>query len=256
MKENNTILEVVDVEKYYKTQSGETVLAVENLSLTVNEGEFVTIVGPTACGKSTLLRIVSGLMPPTKGIVKIRGRQITEPYPGVGMCFQTPVLLQWRSVYKNVQLPLEIREGDENLGVYKEKIDSLLKLVHLEEFTNKYPFELSGGMQQRVSMARALVSDPDVLLMDEPFGALDALTRADLGNELVRIWQATGKTILFVTHDIPEAVSLATRVIILSARPARVVDNIPISVARPRDCDTPEVTDICRKIRQQIQITR
>ena len=191
--------------------------------------------GPSGCGKSTLLRLVAGLLPPTTGRVSIGGQQVTEPREETGIVFQAPTLLPWASVLDNVLFPLDMMKRSTRDS--RERARDLLKLVGLAGFEGKYPRELSGGMQQRAGICRALVHDPDILLMDEPFGALDALTREELTIELMRIWRERPKTILFVTHSIPEAVLLADRVVVMSARPGRIAEIIEVNVPRPREFD-------------------
>jgi len=222
----------------------ESVVALEDVTFEVQKSEFVSIVGPSGCGKSTLLHLTTGIQPPTTGGVSVLGRDVRgadHQKRNVGMVFQEPVLLEWRSVLKNVMLPIEILlsngtlEGDKS--EYRTRAEELLELVGLDGFENAYPGELSGGMQQRVSICRGLVYDPPVLLMDEPFGALDALTRETLNAELLDIWSTTGKTILFVTHNLEEAVYLSDRVVVLSSRPGRIRDIVDIDLARPRDED-------------------
>lgn len=227
-------LEVRKVSKIFKTAEGET-HAVENCSLATQAGEFVCILGPSGCGKTTLLRIAAGLIPPTSGEVFFEGRRITGPPPDIGMVFQRPVLLPWRNSLENVLLPIEFlgKDAQELRGRARE----LLKLVGLEDFERRYPYELSGGMQQRVAISRALIHDPKVLLMDEPFGALDAMTRDVMNLELQRIWLERRKTVLFVTHSIDEAVFLADRVIMMSRRPGRIVEEIPVQIPRPRNLE-------------------
>jgi NitT/TauT family transport system ATP-binding protein len=225
-------LEVNAVTKIYRTARG-TVTALENISFDVARGEFLAIVGPSGCGKSTLLRIIAGLRTATDGMVLLAGARVTAPLR-TGMVFQTPSLLPWRSTVDNVLLSVDL--AGLPTSRYRERSMELLELVGLADFARQLPSELSGGMQQRVALCRALVHDPDLLLMDEPFGALDAMTRDEMNFELLRIWGATGekKTILFVTHSIAEAVFLADRVIVMSARPGRV-DEISRSVLkRPR----------------------
>jgi NitT/TauT family transport system ATP-binding protein len=225
-------LEVHTVTKVYRTARG-TVTALENISFDVERGEFLAIVGPSGCGKSTLLRIIAGLRKPTAGRVLLEGVTVTAPLR-TGMVFQTPSLLPWRSTVENVLLSVDL--AGLPVSRYRERSMKLLELVGLAGFARQLPSELSGGMQQRVALCRALVHDPDLLLMDEPFGALDAMTRDEMNFELLRIWGATGekKTILFVTHSIAEAVFLADRVLVMSARPGRV-DEISGSVlGRPR----------------------
>ena len=208
------------------------VTALENVSFDVETGNFVSIVGPSGCGKSTLLKIISGLLPATSGKVSIGGKPVAGPLENVGMVFQAPVLLKWRSVLGNILLPVEFARFD--LPSHVEKARALIRLVGLDGFEEMYPHELSGGMQQRASLCRALVTDPQLLLMDEPFGALDAMTRDELDMELLRIWEERKKTVLFVTHSIQEAVFLSDRVFVMSARPGRLIERIAIELPRPR----------------------
>jgi NitT/TauT family transport system ATP-binding protein len=222
----------------YETRSG-AVEALQDISLGVRRGELVALVGPSGCGKSTLLRLIAGLQTPTRGRVAVDGHVVTRPIAAVGMVFQAPVLLRWRSVLDNVLLPTELAGLDSRR--YRERARDLLRLVGLEGFETKLPRELSGGMQQRVSLCRALLLDPPLLLMDEPFGALDAMTRDEMNLELLRIWGEHGgdgprqrKTIVFVTHSIPEAVFLADRVVVLSPRPGRVAGIHSVLLPRPR----------------------
>jgi NitT/TauT family transport system ATP-binding protein len=218
----------------YSADSG-PVEALRDVSLKVARGELLAVVGPSGCGKSTLLRIMAGLRAPSTGIIRVDGGAVSGPIPAVGMVFQAPVLLKWRTVRDNVLLPAEL-SGLDPRG-FHARADALLSLVGLADFRYKRPRELSGGMQQRASLSRALLLDPPLLLMDEPFGALDAMTRDDLNLELLRVWGeslAERKTIVFVTHSIPEAVFLADRVAILSARPGRVTATFDIPLPRPR----------------------
>lgn len=208
----------------------------DDISLQVKEGEFVSVVGPSGCGKTTLLKILGGLLPPTRGELGVKGNSIDVAVKrrDFGFVFQNPVLLAWRNVLQNIELPLEII-GDRTPFAESEK---LIELVGLEDFGSYYPTALSGGMKQRVAIARALVFNPDILLMDEPFGALDELIRERLNLELLRIWQETRKTIVFVTHSISEAVFLSSRVIMLSERPAKVVGVREIDLPFPRTSET------------------
>ena len=220
----------------YEARSG-PVEALREISFGVGRGEFVALVGPSGCGKSTLLRIVAGLRAPTAGAVAVAGRPVTRPLARVGMVFQAPVLLKWRSIFDNVLLPAELAGLDPRR--YRDRARELLTLVGLADFADKLPRELSGGMQQRASLCRALLLDPPLLLMDEPFGALDAMTRDEMNLELLRVWGedadgAERKTILFVTHSIPEAVFLADRVVVMSPRPGRVARICPVGLPRPR----------------------
>ena len=218
----------------YEAQSG-PVEALRDITFGVGRGEFVALVGPSGCGKSTLLRIVAGLRSPTAGDVTVDGRPVTRPIAQVGMVFQAPVLLKWRTVLDNVLLPAELAGLEAKR--YRDRAHELLQLVGLGGFEAKLPRELSGGMQQRASLCRALLLDPPLLLMDEPFGALDAMTREFMNLELLRIWKESGKTIVFITHSIPEAAFLADRVIVMSARPGRIKEIVEVRLPRPRDLD-------------------
>lgn len=220
--------------EYFTKKEGK-VTALQEVNFDVAEGEFVSIVGPSGCGKTTLLKVVAGLLPPTRGEVFIRGREIRGAQRDVGMAFQNPNLLQWRDTIGNVMLPVEILRLDP--AEYRQKCLELLKLVGLSGFESKFPWQLSGGMQQRVSLCRALIHDPSLLLMDEPFGALDAMTREEMNLELLRIWSVKRKTILFVTHSVPEAVFLSDRVLVLSKRPGTVIHVERVELPRPRSFD-------------------
>lgn len=219
--------------KVYQTREGPPIVALEDIRFSVADGEFVTIVGPSGCGKSTLLKILTGTLPKTSGSVVLRGEEIVGPRRDLGIVFQAPVLLPWRSILQNVMLPIELQGLD--LQTYEGIARELLKLVGLEGFEQKFPGELSGGMQQRVGICRALVHDPALLLMDEPFGALDAMTREQMNIELLRIWSEKRKTVMLVTHSIPEAVFLADRVIVMSPRPGRIAEIIEVDLPRPRE---------------------
>ncbi|HKA63602.1 MAG TPA: ABC transporter ATP-binding protein [Methylomirabilota bacterium] len=223
------------VEKTYRTRRGDLVPALAETSLSVGSNEFVTLVGPSGCGKSTLLKLVAGLVPPTRGRIHVRDQPVEEPFPDVGFVFQQPVLLPWRTVMDNVLFSIEM------LGLeprqYRKPAADLLELTGLAGFETKYPRELSGGMQQRVAICRALLPDPSLLLMDEPFGALDAMTREEMSLELLRIWEERRKTILFVTHSISEAILLADRVVVMSPRPGRIAREITVDLPRPRTMD-------------------
>jgi NitT/TauT family transport system ATP-binding protein len=208
------------------------VRALENITLAIDAGRFVSIVGPSGCGKSTLLKIVSGLMPASSGHVVVNGARVAGPLENVGMVFQAPVLLKWRSVMGNILLPVEFAKL--NVAGQMERARALIRLVGLDGFEDMFPHQLSGGMQQRVSLCRALVTDPQLLLMDEPFGALDAMTRDEMDIELLRLWDEKKKTVLFVTHSIQEAVFLSDEVAVMSARPGRLLEQIVIDLPRPR----------------------
>jgi NitT/TauT family transport system ATP-binding protein len=230
-------IELDHVGMVYQTTSG-PVEALRDICLTVNRGEFISLVGPSGCGKSTLLRIIAGLRKATSGAVTFNGVAVARPISNIGMVFQSPVLLKWRTILDNVLLPVELT--GRSRATYQQRAFELLRLVGLDGFANKLPGELSGGMQQRVSICRALLLDPPLLLMDEPFGALDAMTRDDMNFELLRIWgEGLGvggqrKTIVFVTHSIQEAVILSDRVVVMSQRPGRIDEVRDIELARPR----------------------
>ena len=220
------------VDKTYRTRRGDLVHAVADVTLEVGDNEFVTLVGASGCGKSTLLKLVAGLTPPTGGTIRIGQVTVHEPFPDVGFVFQQPVLLPWRSVLDNVLFSVEMLGLDARH--HRKQAGDLLELTGLGGFETKYPRELSGGMQQRVAICRALLPDPSLLLMDEPFGALDAMTREEMSLELLRIWEERRKTILFVTHSIPEAILLADRVVVMTPRPGRIARVLSIDLPRPR----------------------
>ncbi len=218
--------------EYYQPRTGSRLLALDNVNLKVNEGEFVTIVGPSGCGKTTFINLADGLLKPTAGKLLIDGKPVTGPGTDRGMVFQDSCLMPWRTVLKNVIFGLECQGLDNGTG--HERARKFIKLVGLEGFEDHYPHELSGGMQQRCNLARALTVDPKILIMDEPFAALDAQTREIMQLELLRIWREAGKTVLFITHQINEAIYLADRVIVFGARPGRVKETIQIDIPRPR----------------------
>src|SRR3954469_25837771 len=234
-----TAVELRDVGQVFESQSGQTT-ALQNISLTIAPGEFVSLIGPSGCGKSTLLRIVGDLIRPTSGTVEVNGKPAHGARMGRedGMVFQAPVLFDWRTVEANVRLPLEL------MGMDRAKRDArvreMVELVELGSFMRHYPNQLSGGMQQRVAIARALALEPTLLLMDEPFGALDEMTRERLNAEVLRIWQQTRTTVIFVTHSIPEAVFLSTRVVVMSPRPGRITNVVDIDLPQPRTDQTRE----------------
>ena len=231
-KADGAYIEVAHVNKTYETRRG-SVVALDDISFSMRSGEFLAIVGPSGCGKSTLLRIIAGLRRATSGTVTVAGVRVTRPVR-VGMVFQTPDLLRWRSTLDNVLLSPDL--AGLPVSQYRQRAVELLELVGLGGFLDRTPSELSGGMQQRVALCRALVHDPELLLMDEPFGALDAMTRDEMNLELMRIWKTggLGKTILFVTHSIPEAVFLADRVLVMTSRPDRVEEIVQSVLPRPR----------------------
>jgi NitT/TauT family transport system ATP-binding protein len=233
------VVELIGATKTFGTKSaGASTVALEAIDLTIRAGEFVSLIGPSGCGKSTLLRLIGDLIPATSGEVRVNGKPAAQARRGreYGIVFQAPVLMDWRTIDRNVELPLEIS------GVAKAerraRAAKMLELVELQEFGDRYPWQLSGGMQQRVAIARALAIDPALLLMDEPFGALDEMTRERLNLELMGIWRRTGTTIVFVTHSIPEAVFLSSRVVVMSARPGRVTRIVDIDLPHPRTADT------------------
>jgi NitT/TauT family transport system ATP-binding protein len=247
------VIRIDSVSKVYFTRAGEPIPALERISLDVAENEFVVLVGQSGCGKSTLLKMVSGILPVTSGTIHVHGTPVDGPREDVGIVFQAPVLLNWRDVLRNVLLPIEILRRDDRQ--YRPAALDLLRLVGLAGFENKHPRELSGGMQQRVAICRALIHDPTLLLMDEPFGALDALTREEMSVELLRIWEQRRKTILFVTHSITEAVILADRVVVMSPRPGRIARIIEVKLPRPRSMAmeaTPEYRQHADEIRELI----
>lgn len=247
------LIAVQNVSKVF-TSTARTVQALENISFEIQSGDFVSLVGPSGCGKSTLLKIVSGLLPASSGSVSVSDRAVDAPLENVGMVFQSPVLLKWRPVLGNILLPVEFAKLDP--ASHQRRAQSLLKLVGLTGFEEMYPHQLSGGMQQRVSLCRALVTDPQLLLMDEPFGALDAMTRDELDIELLRIWHERKKTVVFVTHSIQEAVFLSDHVIVMSARPGRLLAQIAIQLPRPRSMEmmsTAQFGEYSLKIRSLLQ---
>jgi NitT/TauT family transport system ATP-binding protein len=240
----------------YKNNNGEDIVALNDVSLDIREGEFISLLGPSGCGKSTLIRLIADLLKPTSGSVYIHGQspreiRLQQKY---GIVFQTPVLYDWRTVRRNICLPMEI------VGISKKertaRIDKTLDLVGLREFETKYPFELSGGMQQRVGIARALALDPEFLIMDEPFSALDEFTREKLNEDLLSVWRKTKKTVIFVTHNISESVFLSDRVVVLSPHPGRVSAIVDIDLPRPRKGEireTPEFYEYVAKIRRSFE---
>jgi NitT/TauT family transport system ATP-binding protein len=229
------LLSIEHLGKTYKTRNGARIEALQDINLQIGVEEFVAVVGPSGCGKSTLLKILAGIERRTSGAIQLAGRSLEGPAREIGLVFQAPVLLAWRTVLDNVMLPVEVQRRDR--ATHLAKAHALLAMAGLEGFANRYPFELSGGMQQRVSICRALVHDPAFLLMDEPFGALDAMTRETMNLELLRIWKESRKTAMLVTHSIPEAVFLADRVVAMSPRPGRILEIISIDLPRPRTLD-------------------
>jgi NitT/TauT family transport system ATP-binding protein len=232
---NSSGISIRDVTKTYSVQSGGGVLALDTFNLEIADGEFVAIVGPSGCGKSTLLRLVAGLVPVSSGSISVFGQKITGPLHEVGVVFQQPILLDWRTVLGNVLFQIDMRGLD--VKKHEPRARELLQQVGLADFADKRPYELSGGMKQRTAIARALVHEPPLLMMDEPFGALDALTREQMRLDLERLWMATRKTVIFITHSIDEAVLLADRVVVMSPRPGRIERIIDVGMPRPRGFD-------------------
>ena len=230
--------------------------ALDRFDLTIREGEFVSMLGPSGCGKSTLLRVACGLMRPTSGAMELRGREILGPTSDIGIVFQQPTLLPWKSVVENVLVPCDILRLPR--ARTKPRALELLHLMGLASFADHYPGELSGGMQQRVGLARGLVHDPDLLLMDEPFAALDALTREQMAIELQKLWLRQTKSVMFITHSIPEAVFLSDRIVVLSSRPGRVIRELSIDLPRPRALDTMRTTQFgnyCHELRELFAVS-
>ena len=222
----------LEVGRSFETREGQDLNALEKVSLEIKPGEFVSVVGPSGCGKTTLLRMVAGLLAPTVGKVLVGGVEVREPRPDVGLVFQQALLLPWLSVLRNVLLPVDVQ--GQQIDNFRDRALELIRMVGLGGFEKRLPSELSGGMQQRVALARALVHNPKILLMDEPFAALDAMTRETMNIELQRIWAEHHKTVLFITHGIPESVFLSDRVVVMTARPGRIAAVIDIPFPRPR----------------------
>ncbi len=228
------VIEIKGVSKTYRTRDGE-VPSLQPIDFSIADGEFLVVVGPSGCGKTTLLKMIAGLLPPSAGEIRIEGRAITKPHGDVGIVFQTAMLLPWRTVFRNVMMPAEVKGLPRE--THEQRAQALLKMVGLEGFEQKYPWQLSGGMQQRASICRALVHDPKIVLMDEPFGALDAMTRERMNVELQRIQRETKKTVLLITHSIPEAVFLADRILVMTDRPGSIAAVYDVPLQRPRSLD-------------------
>lgn len=238
----SAVAPIIAIEHLTKTFHGDAgqVTALSDVTLTIAPGEFISLIGPSGCGKSTLMRLIGDLTEPTSGSIAIKGKSPGQARKDrdYGIVFQAPVLYNWRSVQRNVELPLEIMGID---AVERtRRASEMLSLVRLGDFARAYPWQLSGGMQQRVAIARALVFSPSILLMDEPFGALDEITRERMQQELLQLWSRTGATVIFVTHSIPEAVFLSDRVVVMSPRPGRIDSIVDIDLARPRSIETRE----------------
>jgi len=247
-------LAVSEVGLTYRTSSG-PVEALRGISFDVRDGEFVSVVGPSGCGKSSLLKLILGLERATRGSLAVDGREIAGPSRGVGAVFQAPVLLPWRTIEENVLLPVDVMKLDRKQTT--ERAHALLRMAGLGDFGKKYPYELSGGMQHRASIVRALVHDPKLLIMDEPFAALDAITREQMASELQRIWMDSGKTVFFITHSISEAVFLSDRIAVMSARPGRIMQVFDNPAARPRsftDLLSPALAELLVEIRRSLDL--
>ena len=249
-------MNVVELEGVRKTFDGGTTALVD-IDLTIGEREFISLIGPSGCGKSTLLRIIANLIEPSGGVARVNGKPARQARADhdYGIVFQDAVLYDWRTVARNIGLPLELAGWDRKRRA--ERIAEMLDLVELDSFADHHPWQLSGGMQQRVSIARALSFDPPLLLMDEPFGALDEMTRERLNAELLRIWETSGSTIVFVTHSIAEAVFLSTRIVVMSARPGRISDVIPVDLPQPRTAATREETrffELVTRVREALHL--
>jgi NitT/TauT family transport system ATP-binding protein len=246
----NEVIGLDGVSLVYRSKTAE-VHALDNVSLAAAERELVALLGPSGCGKSTLLKLIAGLIPASSGVIRVNGAPISGPTPSIGIVFQSPLLMAWRTVLENVLLQIEIR--DLRVADYRAAARELIHLVGLDGFEDAHPHQLSGGMQQRVGLCRALIHDPDLLIMDEPFGALDAMTREQMNAELQRIWMERRKTVLFITHSISEAVFLADRVLVMSPRPGRLVGEIVVDLPRPRTVATTELpafVQLTREVRQ------
>jgi NitT/TauT family transport system ATP-binding protein len=254
--EQKQVVAVKDVSQRFKTPNGQVVAALQDINLDIYPGEFISLIGPSGCGKSTLLRIVADLLQPSSGSVLVNDKPAHEARlkRDFGMVFQQAILYDWRSVIKNIELPLEIMKY--SAAERTERAREMLALVELSDFADHYPWQLSGGMQQRVAIARALTFKPTILLMDEPFGALDEMTRERMNIELLKIWSKTQTTVIFVTHSIQEAVYLSSRVIVMSARPGKIVRDIPIALPYPRGPemrDTQEFFKLVSEVRAGLQ---
>jgi NitT/TauT family transport system ATP-binding protein len=254
-------VEISDVSLMYPGAGASETLALDHASLSIGKGEFVAVVGPSGCGKSTLLKLVSGLHAPTKGGVVVAGHEVAGPIKIVGMAFQNPIMLPWRTTLDNVLLPLEIVEPHAsrfraNRKAYAQKAKALLAAVGLHGFADSYPWQLSGGMQQRASLCRALIHEPDLLLLDEPFGALDAFTREELWTVLRELWKAQHFTVILVTHDLTEAVFLADQVHVCSKRPGRIISSRNVDLPHPRDKYSVEFVSLVRDLHNSIAEVR
>ncbi len=257
------MIELDNVSLAYAGRTG-PVLALEGADIKVSKGEFAAVVGPSGCGKSTLMKLVTGLVKPTKGIVKVDGSEVKGPVKLAGMAFQNSNLLPWRTVLDNLMLPLEIVEPYRSnfrskKGEYRERAEKLLDTVGLKGFGDRFPWELSGGMQQRASLCRSLIHEPALLMLDEPFAALDAFTREELWCVLRDVWQRLGFTVVLVTHDLREAAFLADTIHVMSARPGKIIETRQVDFTRPRSldvCYSPPFTDLVHVLRNKIAEVR
>lgn len=254
MLNGGKVVEISEVTRVFQTPEGE-VRALDPLSFDIRSGEFLSIVGPSGCGKSTLVMLIAGLLAPTAGTLSLNGQAVDRPQTNLGIVFQNPVLLAWRTALDNVLLQVEMRGGDP--GQYRSRAMELLRSVGLTGFERRFPHELSGGMRQRVSICRALIHDPPLLLMDEPFGALDALTRDQMALDIQRIWAKGQKTVLFITHSITEAVFLSDRIIVMTPRPGRIDSILDVDLPRPRRLavrEHPRFAELARAIRDRFMV--
>jgi NitT/TauT family transport system ATP-binding protein len=252
----NVVIHAANVGKTFNPDADERVVALADINLSIKAGEFVSLIGPSGCGKSTLLRLIANLIEPTGGEMTVNGKtphqaRLDRDY---GMVFQAATLYRWRTVSKNVQLPLEIMGYDRTQR--RERAQKMLEMVELGDFGNHYPWQLSGGMQQRVAIARALSFEPSLLLMDEPFGALDEFTRERMNQEILRIWDQTQTTVVFVTHSIAEAVFLSNRIVVMSPRPGRITTVVDVDLPYPRNFETRELTAYFEKVTEVRELLR
>ncbi|WP_025733233.1 ABC transporter ATP-binding protein [Carnimonas nigrificans] len=251
---DNAVISLNQVDQTFHTHDGKPVTALQGVNLNIKRHEFVSLIGPSGCGKSTILRLVSGLLIPTAGQVSIFGLQVSEPRDEIGIVFQKATLLPWLTVIDNITFPMKHKYGRVT-AEERSRAFELLEMIGLKDFADRHPKELSGGMQQRVGIARSLLHDPEILLMDEPFSALDALTRDEMSFELLRIWSERPKTVVFVTHSIQEALLLSDRIVVMSARPGQVADIIDVPLERPRTMETlsdPRFNTMANDIRRQV----
>ena len=246
-------IDLAGVSKSYG-RGRDIVRAVDDVSLGVRHNEFVSVLGPSGCGKSTLMLMIAGLVKPSEGTISIQGRAVDGPRRTNGIVFQNPVLLPWRTITDNVLLPIELM--GESVAPYRDHARELLGIAGIADFADRLPRELSGGMRQRAGICRALIQHPTLLLMDEPFSALDAMTRDEMNLELLRIWERDRKTVVFITHSIPEAIFLSDRVVVMSKRPGRIIDDMIVPLPRPRTIELQETsrfTQLCAHVRNLIQ---